>query len=143
MSGSRGSPARSRPSGARSARGWSVRGGGPATHQRRFEQVEVTKFFSDATRRLLQRAAERAVEWGSLDIDTEHLLSAAMQDDLVASVVRQADGDPQASAAQVDDEAEKAGRTDVAPSLSPEAKAALLGAYDEMNELAASYLGPE
>ena len=118
-------------------------GGGAATRPRRVEQVDVTRFFSDATRRLLQRAAERAVEWGSLDIDTEHLLWAAMQDDVVAAVVRQADGDPQAIAAQVHDEAERAGRTDVAPSLSPEAKAALLAAYDEMNELGASYLGPE
>ena len=67
------------------------------------------------TRELLQRAAQQAVEWGSLDLDTEHLLWAAMQDDLVAHVVRQADGDPQAIAAQVEDEAEKGGRTDVAP----------------------------
>ena len=35
------------------------------------------------------------------------------------------------------------GRTDVAPSLSPDAKAALLAAYDETRELGASYLGPE
>ena len=66
-----------------------------------------------------------------------------MQDDLVAQVVRQADADPQAIAAQVEDEAQKGGRTDVAPSLSPEAKAVLLGAYDESQELGASYLGPE
>ena len=49
---------------------------------------------------------------------------------------------PQAIAAQIEDEAEQGGRTDVAPSLSPEAKAALLAAYDEMRELNASYLGP-
>ena len=111
--------------------------------RRRVEQVDVTEVFSDATRELLQRAAQQAVEWGSLDLDSEHLLWAAMQDDLVAQVVRQADGDPQAIAAQVEDEAQKGGRTDVAPSLSPEAKAVLLGAYDEMQELNASYLGPE
>jgi ATP-dependent Clp protease ATP-binding subunit ClpC len=107
------------------------------------EQVDVTEFFSDATRELLQRAAHQAVEWGSLDLDTEHLLWSAMQDDLVASVVRQADGDPQGIADQIADEVETSGRTDVAPSLSPEAKAALLAAYDEMRELGASYLGPE
>src|SRR3954454_1820426 len=111
--------------------------------RRRVEQVDVTEVFSDATRELLQRAAQQAVEWGSLDLDSEHLLWAAMQDDLVARVVRQADGDPQAIAAQVEDEAEKGGRTDVSPSLAPEAKAVLLGAYDEMQELNASYLGPE
>src|SRR5919106_2978842 len=121
-----------------------VRPGTPAqTARRRVEQVDITDFFSDATRELLQRAAQRALEWGSLDLGTDHLLWAAMQDELVAQIVRQADGDPEAIAAQVADEAERGGRTDVAPSLSPEAKAALLAAYDEMNELGASYLGPE
>src|SRR5919106_6926249 len=134
-----------RPFGADQGTGPSaVRPGTPAqTARRRVEQVDITDFFSDATRELLQRAAQRALEWGSLDLDSEHLLWAAMQDDLVAQIVRQADGDPQAIAAQVADEAERGGRTDVAPSLSPEAKAALLAAYDEMNELGASYLGPE
>src|ERR671915_2285321 len=134
-----------RPFGADQGTGPSaVRPGTPAqTARRRVEQVDITDFFSDATRELLQRAAQRALEWGSLDLDSEHLLWAAMQDDLVAQIVRQADGDPQAIAAQVADEAERGGRTDVAPSLSPEAKAALLRAYDEMRELNSSYLGPE
>ncbi len=125
--------------------GGGMPGGATPTRPRRggVEQVDITEFFSDATRELLQRAAQRAMESGSLDLDTEHLLWAAMQDDLVATVVRQADGDPQAIAAQIEDEAEQGGRTDVAPSLSPEAKAALLAAYDEMRELNASYLGPE
>src|ERR687898_21482 len=134
-----------RPFGADQGTGPSaVRSGTPAqTARRRVEQVDITDFFSDATRELLQSAAQRALEWGSLDLDSEHLLWAAMQDDLVAQIVRQADGDPEAIAAQVADEAERGGRTDVAPSLSPEAKAALLRAYDEMRELNSSYLGPE
>jgi ATP-dependent Clp protease ATP-binding subunit ClpC len=131
----------------RGSAGSPLSGGGgdaPATRPRRgVEQVDVTEFFSDATRELLQRAAQRAMEWGSLDLNTEHLLWAAAQDDLVASVIRQADGDPQAIADQIEEEAEPGGRSDVAPSLSPEAKAALLAAYDEMRELNASYLGPE
>src|SRR4029078_158105 len=102
-----------------------------------------TQFFSDATRQLLQRAAQLALEWGFLDLDTEHLLCAAMQDDLAAPTVRHAHGDPAAISAQVEDEAERGGRTDVAPSLSPEAKAALLRAYDEMRELNSSDLGTE
>src|SRR5690242_13510647 len=111
--------------------------------RRPVEQVDITQFFSDATRELLQRAARLALGGGSLDRDTQHLLWAAMQDDLVAQIVRYADGDPAAIAAQVEDEAERGGRTDVAPSLSPAAKAALLRAYDEMRELNSSYLGPE
>jgi ATP-dependent Clp protease ATP-binding subunit ClpC len=52
-----------------------------AREQRPVEQIDVTQLFSDATRDLLQRAAQTAVEWGSLDLDTEHLLHDALEDD--------------------------------------------------------------
>jgi len=119
------------------------RGGGAAAPTRQVERVDVTQFFSDATRELLQRAAQTALEWGSLDLDSDHLLHAALSDDVVRHVLRQLDADPEAIAAQLEEEAEKAERTDVAPSLSPDAKAALLAAYDESRELGASYVGPE
>jgi ATP-dependent Clp protease ATP-binding subunit ClpC len=111
--------------------------------QRQVERVDVTQFFSDATRELLQRAAQTAVEWGSLDLDTDHLLYAALQDDVVRHVLDQLDADPEAISAQVEEEYEKGERTDVAPSLSPDAKAALLAAYEESRELGSSYVGPE
>src|SRR5947207_11240842 len=120
-------------------------GGGGQTRApaRRAESVDVTEFFSDATRELLQRAAQTALEWGSLDLDTDHLLHAALRDDVVRHVLHEIDADPDAIAAQLEEEADKAERTDVAPSLSPDAKAALLAAYDESRELGASYVGPE
>jgi ATP-dependent Clp protease ATP-binding subunit ClpC len=130
-------------------RGPRVSGGGQqpgtaATQPRRgVEQVDVTEFFSDATRELLQRAAHHAIESGSLDLNSEHLLWAATEDELVQHVIRQADGDPRAIADQIEEEADRGERTDVAPTLSPEAKAAVLAAYDEMRELDSSYLGPE
>jgi ATP-dependent Clp protease ATP-binding subunit ClpC len=111
--------------------------------QRQAERVDVTQFFSDATRELLQRAAQTAVEWGSLDLDTDHLLYAALRDEVVRHVLDQIDADPDAIADQVEEEAEQAGRTDVSPSLSPDAKAALLAAYEESRELGSSYVGPE
>src|SRR5438034_807427 len=114
-----------------------------AAPARQVERVDVTQFFSDATRELLQRAAQTALEWGSLDLDTDHLLHAALRDDVVRHVLREIDADPDAIAAQVEEEADKAQRTDVAPSLSPDAKAALLAAYDESRDLGASYVGPE
>src|SRR4051794_412896 len=114
----------------------------PASN-RQVERVDVTQFFSDATRELLQRAARTAVEWGSLDLDSDHLLHAALQDDVVRHVLQQLDADPEAIGAEIEEEADKAQRTDVAPSLSPDAKAALLAAYDESRELGASYVGPE
>jgi ATP-dependent Clp protease ATP-binding subunit ClpC len=115
----------------------------PAAPQRQVERVDVTQFFSDATRELLQRAAQTAVEWGSLDLDSEHLLYAALQDDVVRHVLRQIDADAEAIAAEIEEGADKAQRTDVSPSLSPDAKAALLAAYEESRELGSSYVGPE
>lgn len=58
------------------------------------------------------------------------------------AVVLSSGADPEAIARQVEDEAEKAERKDVAPSLSPDPKAALLTAYDESRQLGASYVGP-
>jgi ATP-dependent Clp protease ATP-binding subunit ClpC len=114
-----------------------------AAPTRQVERVDVTEFFSDATRELLQRAARTALEWGSLDLDSDHLLHAALQDDVVRHVLRQLDADPEAIAAQLEEEAEQSEPTNVAPSLSPDAKAALLAAYDESRELGSSYVGPE
>jgi ATP-dependent Clp protease ATP-binding subunit ClpC len=113
------------------------------TREREVERVDVTQFFSDATRHLLQEAAQTALEWGSLDLDSDHLLYAALQDDVVRHVLEQVDADPDAIAAEVKEEAEVAQRTDVSPSLSPDAKAALLAAYEESRELGDSYVGPE
>src|SRR5213595_2884627 len=58
-------------------------GGQTRAPARRAESVDVTEFFSDATRDLLQRAAQTALEWGSLDLESDHLLFGALQDDVV------------------------------------------------------------
>jgi ATP-dependent Clp protease ATP-binding subunit ClpC len=66
-----------------------------------------------------------------------------LQNDVVRHVLSQIDADPDAIADQIEEEAQQAERTDVAPSLSPDAKAALLAAYEESRELGSSYVGPE
>ena len=118
-------------------------GRGAVAPPRQVERVDVTQFFSDATRELLQRAAQTAVEWGGLDLESDHLLYAALEDGVVQHVLRQVDADPDAIRSEIEEEADKAQRTDVSPSLSPDAKAALLAAYDESRELGSSYVGPE
>src|SRR5580765_4693051 len=125
-------------------RGPGADGGTTTTRPRRpAEQIDVTQYFSDATRQLLQRAAQKAMEWGSLDVDSTHLLWAATQDEVVRHVLQQVGADPAAIAAQIEEEADVKERTDVAPSLSPDAKAALLAAYEESRRIGASYVGPE
>src|SRR5688572_11638443 len=123
--------------------GGSAAGRPSARPQRPVEQIDVTESFSDATRQLLQGAAQKAMEWGSLDVDSSHLLWAATQDEVVRHVLQQVGADSAAIAAQIEDEADEQERTDVAPSLSPDAKAALLAAYEESRQVGASYVGPE
>ncbi len=110
---------------------------------RRAEQVDITQFFSDSTNELLQRAAQQAAEWGSLDLNGEHLLWASLGDGVVRRVLTGVDADPDEIRAQLEEEANKGGRTDISPSLTPDAKRALLAAYDESQALGASYIGPE
>ena len=90
----------------------------------------------------MQRAARQAVEWGSLDLTSEHLLSAALEDGVVRRVLEEVGAEPEAIRAQLE-EAQKGGRTDVSPSLAPDAKRALLAAYEESRVLGSSYIGPE
>jgi ATP-dependent Clp protease ATP-binding subunit ClpC len=110
---------------------------------RQAEQIDITRFFSDSMQELVQRAARKAVEWGSLDLTGEHLLWAALQDGVMRRVLEGAGADADQIGAQLEDEAEKGGRTEVSPSLAPDAKRALLAAYEESRALGASYIGPE
>lgn len=71
------------------------------------EQVDVTQFFSDATTELLQRAAQQAVEWGSLDLTSEHLLHASLEDEVVRRVLEGADADPESIRAQLEEDVDK------------------------------------
>src|SRR5215218_9273386 len=111
--------------------------------ERKAEQVDITQLFSDSTNELLQRAARQATQWGSMDLNTEHLLHAALEDEVVRRVLGEADADPDQVRAQLEEETEKEARKDLSPSLAPDAKRALLAAYEEAQALASSYIGPE
>jgi ATP-dependent Clp protease ATP-binding subunit ClpC len=110
---------------------------------RRAEQVDVTTFFSESTSELLRRAAQRAMEWGSADLTTEHLLYAALEDGMARHVIEWVDADPDAISTQLEEEADKGGPTNLSSSLAPDAKRALLAAYEESQALGSSYIGPE
>ena len=111
--------------------------------ERRAEQVDITRLFSNTTDELLQRAARQAAEWGSADVNTEHLLHAALENGVVRRVLEGADANPDQIRAQVEEETGKEARKDASPSLAPDAKRALLAAYEEAQALSSSYIGPE
>src|SRR5918911_3918812 len=116
---------------------------GAMPERRGAEQVDITQFFSDSTSELLQRAAQQAAEWGSLDLNAEHLLWSSLHDEVVRRILEGVDADAGAIRAQLEEEVNKGSRTDVSPSLAPDAKRALLSAYEESQALGTSYIGPE
>ena len=85
----------------------------------------MTEYFSDATRELLQRAAQKASSGAA---STSTPTTCCGRPSRTTWWPRPARGRRRlgAIAAEVEEEAEKAERTDVAPSLSPDAKNALL-----------------
>jgi ATP-dependent Clp protease ATP-binding subunit ClpC len=107
--------------------------------------VDITRYFSDSTNELLQRAAQGAAAWGRPDLSAEHLLWAALEDPVVRRVLEGADADPDALRAQLEEEARdgSGGGAGAEVSLAPDAKRALLAAYEESRALDASYVGPE
>ena len=107
------------------------------------QQVDITRFFSQATRQVLHQAAHRAVDWGSREVDSDHLLWAALHDEAVQVVLQGTGIDPESVAADVEARAEKREPTEVAPSLSPDAKRVLLAAFEESRHLGVDYIGPE
>jgi ATP-dependent Clp protease ATP-binding subunit ClpC len=129
--------------GASGGAGRSSAGRRSVAPERSAEQVDITQLFSDSTNELLQRAARQAAQWGSPDLNTEHLLSAALEDNVVRRVLEGADADPDQIRAQLEEETEKEARKDVSPTLAPDAKRALLAAYEESQALGSSYIGPE
>lgn len=53
------------------------------------ETMPVERHFSDHAKELLQRAAEKAVELGNRDVDSEHLLSVLADNDVVQAILKQ------------------------------------------------------
>ena len=111
-------------------------------------RVDIGRLMSGEARELLMDAARRASQSGRSDLDTDHLLWAALQREQLRTLIRRADADPDALLA----EAERRTRPPEQPSeaqgpatlaLTPAAKRALLDAHQLSRGMGASYIGPE
>ena len=109
------------------------------------ESVDISRYFSKRAENIIQMAAEKAVETGSRNIDTEHLLWAASNyDDVVVRVLKELKIDnellqDQLSSVLGSDE----GITFGTPGLTPRAKEVLQLAFYESQELGHHYVGGE
>ena len=127
-------------------------GGRSASGRRRAEpgrsrrSADVDERLSEHAMELLQNAARRAVDRGRREVDTEHLLLALTDSDVVRTILEQFKVSVDDLRRQVEEEAprgegrvEEGGEIGVAPRV----KSALGRAFAASRELNHSYVGPE
>jgi ATP-dependent Clp protease ATP-binding subunit ClpC len=141
-----GSPGRSLPSGrSRGARG----GGGPVESgepARRSAASDVEDRISEHAKELLQTAARHAVERGRREVDTEHLLLALLDSDVVQTVLGEFKVKVDDLRRQIESEAPRSEASDEDTGeigVTPRVKNALGHAFGAARELGHSYVGPE
>ncbi|WP_405867773.1 ATP-dependent Clp protease ATP-binding subunit [Streptomyces sp. NBC_00005] len=120
--------------------------GGPRTGPR---QIDIGRLLSQPARELVRGAAQYAAEHGSRDLDTQHLLRAALAAEPTRSLLSRAGADPDSLASEIDERSGPAQHTpEEAPpptslSLTPAVKRALLDAHDLARASGNGYIGPE
>ncbi|XRV73546.1 AAA family ATPase [Luteibacter sp. E-22] len=111
-------------------------------------ESDFTQRFSDQSKEMLQRAAERAVQEGRREVDTEHLLYVLPDSDVVQVIFKQFKVSIDELRREIDkdrappQEPAKDGKNDNL-GVSPRLKGALDHAYAASRELGHSYIGPE
>ncbi|MFF4488883.1 ATP-dependent Clp protease ATP-binding subunit [Streptomyces sp. NPDC001544] len=112
-------------------------------------QIDIGRLLSQPARELVRGAAQYAAEHGSRDLDTQHLLRAALTAEPTRSLLSRAGADPDSLATEIDARSGPAqhppGETPppTTMSLTPAAKRALLDAHDLARSRGAGYIGPE
>ncbi|WP_405670431.1 ATP-dependent Clp protease ATP-binding subunit [Streptomyces sp. NBC_01530] len=120
--------------------------GGPRQGPR---QIDIGRLLSQPARELVRGAAQYAAEHGSRDLDTQHLLRAALASEPTRSLLSRAGADPDSLASEIDERSGPVQHTpEEAPaptslSLTPAVKRALLDAHDLARASGAGYIGPE
>ncbi|MDB5161233.1 MAG: ATPase with chaperone, ATP-binding subunit [Candidatus Saccharibacteria bacterium] len=112
------------------------------------EGIDIEEYLPDHTKQLIQKAAETAVGWGRREVDTEHLLYALADSEVVAEIFRQFKLSPEEVQDYIEANAPKGkgratGDEAVEVSVSPRVKSVLEAAFRISRELGHSYIGPE
>ena len=66
-------------------------------------QIDIGRLLSQPARELVRGAAQYAAEHGSRDLDTQHLLRAALSAEPTRGLLSRAGADPDSLASQIDD----------------------------------------
>ncbi|MEV4003769.1 ATP-dependent Clp protease ATP-binding subunit [Actinomadura sp. NPDC049753] len=116
---------------------------GSRAHRRPMERISIARLMSEPARELVRDAAAQAAQWGSDDLDTDHLLWAATRQQGTRQWMVRAGADPDKIRDEIEDHARRGEPRDVPPELTPSAKRALLDSHQVSRALGSSYIGPE
>ncbi|MFF0745948.1 ATP-dependent Clp protease ATP-binding subunit [Streptomyces sp. NPDC004111] len=116
----------------------------PASSPPQVQRVPIGRLLTDSSRELIERATTRAVEDGSRDLDTEHLLWAATQVDPARGLLARAGVDPDRLGKEIAETLPGESAVPSAePSMTPAVKRVLLKAFEESQAAGGTYIGPE
>ncbi|MEV6110408.1 AAA family ATPase [Streptomyces sp. NPDC051940] len=108
------------------------------------QRVPIGRLLTDSARELIAAAERRALQDGSEDLDTGHLLWASTQVEPTRSALSQAGVDPAKLGAEIAKALPGESATPSAePGLTPAAKRVLIGAHARSQAAGVSYIGPE
>ncbi|MFC9927779.1 ATP-dependent Clp protease ATP-binding subunit [Streptomyces sp. NPDC127190] len=116
----------------------------PASSPPAVQRVPIGRLLTESAQELLNKAARRAADDGTSDLDTEHLLWAATQVEPSRRLLTQVGLDPDTLARQLDKALPpESGEPSARPGLTPAAKRTLGAAYARSQASGVSYIGPE
>jgi ATP-dependent Clp protease ATP-binding subunit ClpC len=105
--------------------------------------IDISHYFSDSSREILSRSAIVAGRFGRRDIDTEHLLYALTEHELVGRVLLAEKVKPGDIRAFLDTQLKNQGEETSHYDLTPRVKQVLILAFQIAQEMGHSYIGPE
>ncbi|MEU7295707.1 AAA family ATPase [Streptomyces exfoliatus] len=116
----------------------------PASSPPAVQRVPIGRLLTESSRELLGTAAGKAVEDGTTDLDTEHLLWAATQVEPTRGMLARAGIDPGALADKIAKVLPReSAEPSAEPGLTPAAKRTLALAHATSQAAGVSYIGPE
>src|SRR5882757_4895133 len=120
--------------------------GSPLPRER--EATNIEELISEHTKEIIQQAAETAVKFGRVEVDTEHLLYALADSDVVQEILKQfklksedLKGYIEANAPKSSERTKSDEKIEV--TVSPRVKQVIEKAFANSQELGHSYVGPE
>lgn len=113
---------------------------------RRQQAVDISQYFSNHTKELIQESGQIAAEMQREEVDTEHLLAALVESDVIQEILKQLKIKPEDIKGYIQYNAPKGNKEltgDMEMTISPRLKNVLTSAFNVSREMGHGYIGPE